>query len=129
MTARQRNAMVAVAIAAIVALAVLIAPSFYTGPTVAYHEGIPSEILNCESPAPENVHRCAALYCERALYDRKVVRPYMRVALSRSRFNFSDAPGRSVHFHSWTEDGRKLIAKCEMINYDVVSIEFVDRLP
>jgi hypothetical protein len=53
----------------------------------------------------------------------------MRVVLSKSQFNFSDAPGRSVHFHTWTEDQRHLIAKCEMKNYDIVSIEFVDRLP
>jgi hypothetical protein len=129
MTARQRKAILTVTIVMVLGFALLIAPSFYTGPTVAYHEGIPSEILNCESPAPENVHRCAALYCERALYERKVVRPFLRIALSKSQFNFSDAPRRSVHFHSWTEDERKLIARCEMKDYDVVSIEFVDRLP
>jgi hypothetical protein len=129
MNTRRRNAGMLIALFLLVGYVFLIYPSYSEDPSVAYHDGMPTEILNCEPPPPDKVFRCSALYCQKALYERKLVHPYTQIFLPRHQYNFSDAPGRSVHFATWTQEEKPLIAKCEMKGYDVLSIEFVERLP
>jgi hypothetical protein len=130
MAISRRNAGILVALFLVVGYVFLMFPSYDDqAPSVAYHDGVPSEILNCEPPPPGKAFRCSALYCQKALYERKLVRAYTQVFLPRHQYNFSDAPGRSVHFATWTQEDRPLIARCEMKGYDVVSIDFVESLP
>ena len=98
-------------------------------PMLAYHDGVPSEIWNCEQTAARQQYRCAALYCEKALYERKLVQPYTPVSIPKHWYNFSDAPDRSVHFATWMQEGKPVIAKCEMKGLDVVSIELLEKMP
>jgi len=96
---------------------------------MGFHDGTPTEILNCQPPPPDTEYRCAALYCEKALYERKVVRPYTRVAVLRHQHHFNDTPGRSVHYATWTHEEKPVVAKCEMQGYEVISIDLLERMP
>jgi hypothetical protein len=98
-------------------------------PASVFENGVLIEIDNCDHPPQARIFRCAALFCEKALYDRKIVRANTSVLMPKHYVNFSDAPDRSVHFATWETDGRTNIAKCEMTRLNVVSIELLAEMP
>jgi len=101
----------------------------YESPAIMHNDGAPAEILNCEPPPPGDEYNCAALYCEKTLFDQKIVRPYTHIAMPKHYYKFSDDLSRSVHFATWTNEDKTVIAKCEMKGNSVTAIEFLDRMP
>ena len=98
-------------------------------PASVFQNGVLTEVVNCDDPPQNMIFRCAALFCEKALYDKSFVRANTRVSMPHHQYNFSDAPDRSVHFATWTFDGKINIAQCEATRLKVSSVQLVNAIP
>ena len=89
-------------------------------PASVMQDGRVVGIQSCSHPREEHVPRCRDLFCQKALYDRKLLPPNTVILKSSHSYNYSDSPGRSVHVYKY-QDGREYrYPMCEMQGLNVV---------
>jgi hypothetical protein len=79
-------------------------------------------VIGCNANAQQsNSNDCLSLYCEKALFEERIVPLGMGAVRRSHEFDISNRKGMSMHYIHFAGNGLSVFAMCEM--EDVVSVD------
>jgi hypothetical protein len=85
-------------------------------------------VIGCFANVPQsNSNDCVSLYCEKALFEERII-PFGVSATRRfHRYEISNRKGISMHYIHFTDNGLSVFAMCEMKNATSVNLRKISE--